>query len=106
MTPVPRNAMTERQPIRRIPFVVVVAAALLGLATPAAAQLDPLLFLKTTKPNVLLIVDTSQRMLYDAEGNYYDPWIYSTGNSWDSGLDNPLGLSALDTRYRRKYVAL
>ena len=97
--------MTQRQPIRRIPFALVVAAGLLGLATPAAAQLDPLLFLKTTRPNVLLIVDTSQRMLYDADGTYYDPWNYTTGNSWDSGLGNPLGLGPLDTRYRRKYLA-
>ena len=33
-----------------------------GAPTPAYAQLDPLLFLKTTQPNVILAVDTSQRM--------------------------------------------
>src|SRR6478752_3245266 len=68
-------------------FGMVVAAA------PAAAQVDPLLFLKLQgtngvnvgAPNVIFVLDTSNRMLRDAptdpanprtSSNYYDPWIY------------------------------
>ena len=42
------------------------AALVLVMASPAAAQIDPLLFLKTAQPNVLLVVDTSNRMQRDA----------------------------------------
>src|SRR5438876_3380395 len=67
-------------------------AAALGIllcSAPASAQLDPLLFLKTTAPNVILVVDTSNRMQRDAPtdpstnsssistSNYYDPAIYN-----------------------------
>jgi len=82
--------------------VLLAAAAVLAPARPTSAQLDPLLFLKRTPPNVILVVDTSTRMLYDGEGSYYDPFDYSTGNPWDSTL----GLSPLDSRYRRKYADL
>jgi hypothetical protein len=82
--------------------ILLGAAAVLAIARPASAQLDPLLFLKRTQPNVILVVDTSTRMLYDGEGSYYDPFDYSAGNPWDTTL----GLSPLDSRYRRKYVSL
>ena len=47
-----------------------VAAITLAAAPPAAAQLDPLLFLKGPKPNVVLAIDTSARMRLDADGTY------------------------------------
>ena len=65
--------------IRLAPLALVI-----GLATPAQAlaQLDPLLFLKTAsgatadltttatlRPNVIVAVDTSQRMQRDAQGH-------------------------------------
>jgi hypothetical protein len=98
--------MRERLPIHRLLLALLPAGAILGLAQPAAAQLDPLLFLKTTRPNVIFVVDTATRMLYDADGAYYDPADYSPSGPWDSGFGNPLGLNFLDSRYRRKYVDL
>jgi hypothetical protein len=83
----------------------------LGLAmtvaqsTPAFAQLDPLLFLKRTQPNVLIVVDTSVRMQRDADNIYYDPNTYTkTGAAWER---NPgLNVTSSNTNYRRKYVNL
>lgn len=80
------------------------AAALL-LPAPAGAQLDPLLFLKTspqTQPNVILAVDTANRMQMDAEGTYYDPGLYAlTGAAFESALGLMSGEAA--TSYRRRY---
>ena len=94
--------MKQRHALHRVRQALLLAGAVLAFAQPAAAQLDPLLFLKRTRPNVLLMVDTANRMLYDGNGVYYDPFDYAKGNPWDTTL----GLSPLDTRYRRKYVDL
>lgn len=79
-------------------------SAMLAALAPASAQaqLDPLLFLKTTAPNVILAVDTSQRMQRDADGAYYDPREYTV----QPLLNGPLGLAAGEVSkvYRRKYV--
>jgi hypothetical protein len=90
------------------------AAAALGIllcSAPASAQLDPLLFLKATAPNVILVVDTSNRMQRDApdpatgNSNYYDPAIYNRDltKAWQTAT---LGISAVNTAafYRRKYT--
>jgi hypothetical protein len=93
------------------------ACGVLLCAAPASAQLDPLLFLKTTQPNVIVLVDTSSRMQRDAPtdpsttatststSNYYDPAIYNRDltKTWQT---NSLGISALNTNalYRRKYT--
>ena len=67
------------------------AAAIMVLATavPVSAQVDPLLFLKTAAPNVILVVDTAHRMQRSAPTNpatlatsqatshYHDPFIYT-----------------------------
>ncbi len=92
--------------IRTETSVRVAAAALLVLrAVPASAQLDPLLFLKTTQHNVLLVVDTSHRMQLDADGEYYDPAQYpATGAIFEPVLGiTPLTATA---RYYRKYLDL
>jgi hypothetical protein len=81
------------------------AAAVLVASTPASAQLDPLLFLKTTQPNIILAVDTSQRMQRDAAEAYYDPGTYlETGAAYESTI----GLSPAEAAkvYRRKYANL
>ncbi|HXW07070.1 MAG TPA: hypothetical protein VD833_17685 [Vicinamibacterales bacterium] len=52
-------------------------AAVLWSAT-ASAQLDPLLFIKRVPPTVIIVFDTSVRMLEDGLGNFYDPNFYST----------------------------
>ena len=85
--------------------------ALLGLLLApheAAAQLDPLLYLKRTKPNVLVSVDTSVRMQLDTNGDYRDDNVYKYGDpilTWETGLGIVPGVN-VDTRYRRKYVGL
>src|SRR5918995_1353653 len=97
---------------------VALFGGLLVAPTPAFAQLDPLLFLKTQatssvtlssssttvtlQPNVILAVDTSQRMQFDADGTYYDPGLYArTLLPYEVALG--LDPTNLSTRYRRKY---
>jgi hypothetical protein len=74
------------------------------VASPAFAQLDPLLFLKTTDVHVLLAVDTSARMQYDADGNYYDPFDYPVGDAPSATLD--VGPNTAAAHYRRVYEQL
>src|SRR5215470_11600141 len=74
-------------------WVLLVAAALALWTTKAAAQLDPLLFLKRVAPNVLFVVDLGPGMLSDADGNYYDPYQYKWSNSGsDAAWQTALGL--------------
>jgi len=98
------------------------SVALLGLLVSpreAAAQLDPLLFLKRVnspstaspagKPNVLIAIDTNNRMQRDTNGDYLDDNVYlKTGAAYEAALLNSAGqaLGAFDDRYRRKYVGL
>ena len=62
------------------------AAALTAIATvfwwstTAFAQLDPLLFLKRVPPTVIVVFDTSMRMLDDGSGNVYDPNFYKVSD--------------------------
>src|SRR5262245_43322955 len=101
--------------IRLAPLAIV-----FGLVTPAQAlaQLDPLLFLKTAsastndltttatlRPNVIIAVDTSQRMQFDSQGTYYDPGTYTlSGADYEAAL----GLQSGDALkvYRRTYTNL
>ena len=97
----------------RARFLLTIALAAAWPPAEAAAQLDPLLFLKRTESNVLVLMDTSDRMQRDGrkhddaadKPNYYDPNIYTVkGELWEAAL----GLSAYSpgTKYRRKYVNL
>ena len=89
---------------------VVLFGGLLAAPTPAFAQLDPLLFLKTSptstntlQPNVIIAVDTSQRMQFDSADTYYDPATYArtlAAHEVALGLD----ASNTSTRYLRKYL--
>jgi hypothetical protein len=84
---------------------LALATAALALPAPAAAQLDPLLFLKTTSHNVLLAVDTSQRMQRDADEIYYDPRAYSRlGRNWEPTLG--ISVATTSQKYRRTYRGL
>lgn len=78
------------------------AIALLAPAT-ASAQLDPLLFLKHTQPNVILAVDISNRMLRDADDTYYDAGTYSK-DAYEAVLGLPAG--SVSKTYRRKFFQL
>ncbi len=78
------------------------AVALLAAPRGAAAQLDPLLFVKKTKPNVILAVDMSARMRLDADGAYYDPAEYTLQNQpWETAI----GVTNAMAKYRRKFSA-
>ncbi|HSC27359.1 MAG TPA: hypothetical protein VLD67_08800, partial [Vicinamibacterales bacterium] len=63
---------------RRSVTALLAAAITLWFSASAWAQLDPLLFLKRVPPTVIVVVDTSLRMLEDGNGNFYDPNFYST----------------------------
>jgi hypothetical protein len=89
--------MTTRH-IRWVLTAGAVALAALCAPREAAAQLDPLLFLKRTRPNIIIAVDASARMRLDADGAYYDPAEYNVvGGAWEGGLGIPAGAA----KYRR-----
>jgi hypothetical protein len=87
--------------------VTAVTCAALALPGVAAAQVDPLLFLKRTKPNVVLVVETTERMQRDARSpdDYLDPYVYTRSGT---AHETPLGVSAVNTsaHYRRKFRSL
>jgi hypothetical protein len=85
--------------------VAVAAAAIVAFAPPAFAQLDPLLFLKNQAPNVIVVVESTNRMQRDADLVYYDPGRYTKTGALFEGV---LGLAAGDavSFYRRKYFDL
>ena len=85
----------------------IAAVASLGLilwsTATASAQLDPLLFAKRVPPTVIIVVDTSLRMLEDGNGYFYDPNDYLVGN--DSVVATAMSAGG-GVRYRRKYNTL
>ncbi len=56
--------------------VLLAVLATFWWSTTAFAQLDPLLFIKRVPPTVIVVFDTSMRMLEDGSGNWYDPNFY------------------------------
>ena len=86
------------------PFVLAVAAACLLTSREASAQLDPLLFIKRLPPNVIIAVDTSNRMQRDLSLDYIDPHTYTkAGTLWEPSIGVGANVTA---KYRRKYVNL
>jgi hypothetical protein len=82
---------------------VLFAASILVLAgRDAIAQTDPLLVLKEMPPNVVVVLDTSQEMLRDGAGDFYDPKTYARSD--DVTVANLLGVT--DPTYRRVYRGL
>jgi hypothetical protein len=105
------NSWSSSRPFRIATSAALVTAGLLWQASPVHAQLDPTLFLKRTTPNVLLVVDTGNRMERDAPidpanaqttSNYYDPFTY-TYNALGATWETVIGASATDATYRRRY---
>jgi len=96
-----RQGGTRRAMVRLAVACAIVAAS----SGDAFAQLDPLLFMKTLKPNVLVVVDTANRMQCDADNNYRDSRPYPRTLA---PYEGPLGVSAANTSaaYRRKYLKL
>jgi hypothetical protein len=85
----------------------IAAAALMVFwwPTTTSAQLDPLLFVKRVPPTVIVVLDTSMRMMEDGNGFYYDPNTYTVGQ--DAAAATAMGLTpVLHNTYRRKYKSL
>jgi hypothetical protein len=109
--PLPRLG-SARRTILRLAVGMTVAIGIMGAPRTAHAQIDPLAIIKrnlvttTTSPSfkthLLVAMDTSLRMQFDADGNYYDPYDYSTGNVYDTTL----AINSSATKYRRLYTAL
>ena len=84
----------------------LLACGLLAAAVrPASAQIDPLLFVKRVPPTVIIVMDTSRKMLEDGLGRHYDTNTYAVLDDVEVakvllGIDSPA------TAYRRKYVNL
>ncbi len=77
--PVRVRRRTRRSPSRfRRRGATAVLAILVALwsSSTAFAQLDPLLFIKRVPPTIVVVMDTSVRMLEDGSGNFYDPNNY------------------------------
>jgi hypothetical protein len=96
----------------RVAVGMIVAIGIVGSPRTAHAQIDPLAIIKRSlqtmvtspsfKTHLLVAMDTSLRMQFDAAGNYYDPYDYTTGNVYDTTL----GINSSATKYRRLYTAL
>src|SRR5688572_8959034 len=87
----------------------LVILLLLAAAAPreASAQLDPLVFLKRTKPNILLMVETTNRMQRDHNDDYLDKHVYAKSSLvGDDQLLLGMDSSNTSAYYRRKYVGL
>lgn len=96
----------------RVVAGAMLLAAILAQPEAASAQLDPLLMIKKgtpanpVMPNVIVAVETSSRMQYDADGAYYDPYDYVRGGLVTNPWELSLSVDAPTTRYRRKYINL
>jgi hypothetical protein len=106
--------MVRGRDVRRI---LATAAALAVSPTTAQAQVDPLLFLKRTQPNIIVMIDVGERMQRDAPfdpanplatSTYYDPFVYTRTSGVNAGWEAALGVTDFNTnpsgRYRRKYI--
>jgi len=89
-------------------FILTTAAIWLGGAREASAQLDPLLFIKRTQPNVILVVDSANRMQRDQNNDYRDANIYTSKGVLANPYEMSLGISGANTvsKYRRRYLNL
>ena len=71
-------------------------------STSAFAQLDPMLFIKRVPPTVIVVFDTSLRMLEDGSDNFYDPNFYVVSDDAGAMAAFPTIGGATKT-YRRVY---
>ena len=69
----------------------------------ASAQLDPMLFIKRVPPTVIVVFDTSMRMLDDGTGNVYDPNFYKVSDDAAVMSAFPNINTAVTKTYRRVY---
>ena len=95
-------SMSRSRATRGAAGAFMTACMLLGFASEARAQLDPLLALKKIPPNVIIVLDTSFRMLDDGSGNIYDVKTYTKTD--DNNVALALGVTG--ATYRRIYQGL
>lgn len=96
--------MTFRMLRRRRGATAVIAALVtLWWSSTASAQLDPLLFIKRVPPTVIVVMDTSVRMLEDGAGTFYDPNFYVVSSDAAVMAAFPSINTATTTTYRRTY---
>jgi hypothetical protein len=95
-------AGSERSRVRAWGTGAAVLALVFALGQGLMAQLDPLIGLKRLPPNVVVVLDTSFRMLDDGAGNYHDVKTYNRAD--DVSVASALGVSA--ATYRRIYQNL
>src|SRR6476620_2223112 len=68
------------------------------------AQLDPLYFMKRVPQTVIVVMDTSLRMLEDGNGNFYDPNFYKVAD--DPAVMGAFAAVGTAKTYRRIYKNL
>jgi hypothetical protein len=102
MPRVPRRRLPTASARRRAAAILCLAITGWWTAT-ASAQLDPLLFVKRVPPTVIIVMDTSLRMLEDGNGHFYDPLDYAAAN--DSAVATAMGVVGA-VNYRRIYTNL
>ena len=83
--------------------MLVAVVTMFWWSTTAFAQLDPLLFLKRVPPTVIVVFDTSMRMLEDGSGNWYDPNFYRVSDDPGVMPAFPSINPATTKTYRRVY---
>jgi len=85
---------------------VLAVIAACWASTTTFAQLDPLLFIKRVPPTVIVVFDTSMRMLEDGNGNWYDPNFYKVSDDL-AVMPAFSNINTLTTKtYRRVYQNL
>ena len=91
--------------LRRRTAITALFAVLLTCwwSATAFAQLDPMLFIKRVPPTVIVVFDTSVRMLEDGNGNFYDPNFYRTADDAAALGAFPNISAAASKTYRRVY---
>src|SRR6476659_5638758 len=86
---------------RKAAAAIMAVATAFWWSTTAFAQLDPLLFIKRVPPTVIVVFDTSMRMLEDGNGNWYDPNFYRVAD--DPGVMPAFSGIGTAKTYRRVY---
>jgi hypothetical protein len=100
-----RRSPHSRTRQRLAAAVAVCAAALFVGPADAFAQLDPLVFVRPNKPNIIVAVDAANRMQHDADETYYDPYNYPrTGAGWEALIG--VAPATSNSFYRRTYPGL
>ena len=97
--------MRQRNLLWAMGRVAMMCVASACCAGTVFAQLDPLRFLKRTTPNVLVVIETTERMQRDADDTYADPTVYTRANAaWEAVIGVTPATTA--AHYRRAFLHL